>query len=164
MKVAIPFLSAALLLAGCGEHRDVNPPTEPAAPVGRASTAPSAGPSSIAASLPGAGPANFVGRWAANVEWCAFPEGERRPIEITVTRFEGYENRCDIRSITQRDGGYEATLDCLGEGETFSERVLMVVSDEVMTLTYLDRDSPRVGLTRCTTLDDTPRVSAAPGR
>ena len=164
MKPLISILALSALLAACGDRRDVNPPTEPAQTVGRASSAPSAGPSSIAANLPGAGPANFVGRWSANVEWCAAPRGDQRPIEITTTRFEGYENSCDITRIDQRDGGYEAALACVAEGQTSNERVRMVVDDQVMTLTYLDRNNGQVALTRCTTLADTPRVSAAPDR
>lgn len=165
MKLLIPITALAALTASCGERRDLNPPTEPAQSVGKAgTTAPSAGQSSIAANLPGAGPANFVGRWAADVAWCAAPQGDRRPIEITTTRFEGYENACDITRIDQRDGGYEAALACVAEGQVANERVRMVVDDQVMTLTYLDRANRQVALTRCTTLDDTPRVTAAPER
>lgn len=164
MKPLIPILALSALVASCSDRREVNAPTDPAQPVGKASTAPSAGPSSIAANLPGAGPANFVGRWAADVAWCAAPQGDRRPIEITTTRFVGYENACDITRIDQRDGGYEAALACVAEGQVANERVRMVVDDQVMTLTYLDRANRQVALTRCTTLGDTPRVTAAPER
>jgi hypothetical protein len=163
MKSIFPVL-CLLSLAGACDRAEVNPPTEPARPLERPSTAPSAGPASIAGNLPGAGPANFVGRWAADVAWCAAPQGDQRPIEITTTRFEGYENACDITRIDQRDGGYEAALACVAEGTISNERVRMVVEDQTMTLTYLDRGRTQVGLTRCTTLADTPRIMAAPER
>ncbi|MFN4041108.1 MAG: hypothetical protein ACK4I0_05540 [Brevundimonas sp.] len=164
MRSLIPALSILLLAGACGERTDVNPPTEPARPLERGSTAPSAGPSSVPANLPGAGPANFVGRWSADVAWCAAPQGDQHPIEISTTRFEGYENSCDITRIDQRDGGYEAALSCVAEGQTSNERVRMVVEDQTMTLTYLDRGRRQVALTRCTTLADTPRITAAPKR
>ncbi|QBX36374.1 hypothetical protein E4M02_12485 [Brevundimonas sp. S30B] len=153
-------LAVMLGLGACGDG-DAPSTVSPAAP---GPAGPSAGPSTVAANLPGAGPANFVGRWAANVEWCAAPRGDQQPINITTTRFEGYENACDITRIDQRDGGYEAALACVAEGMTSNERVRMVVNDQVMTLTYLDRGRAQVALTRCTTLADTPRVSAAPDR
>ena len=105
--------------------------------------------------LPGRGAASFVGRWAADVSWCAAPQGERRPIEITSTRFEGYENSCEIAAVDEVADGYVATLACLSEGSARSERVRFQVTQEVMRMSYLDRAIDPVTLRKCTTLTDT---------
>ena len=91
-------------------------------------TAPPSGTGSI---LPGAGPRSFVGRWAADVSWCPNTTGPQRPIEITTTRFEGYENSCAIGSVDQVADGYEVALTCAAEGSVSTERVRMAVSDMV---------------------------------
>jgi hypothetical protein len=105
--------------------------------------------------LPGYGPQNFIGRWAANVAWCQNTTGADRPIEISATRFEGYENSCAIAEIDQVGEGYDAVLRCQAEGQTRLERVRMVASGQSLRLTYLDRDNAGVNLTKCTTLGDT---------
>ena len=156
-KLVLMPLGASLLLVGCGPEASVNPPTDPAPAVttpGMASPGVGSGAAG-AGMMPGTGPATFVGRWAANVEWCAAPTGEGRPIEITATRFEGYENSCDIADIEQIANGYEAVLQCQSEGTSSTERVRMVVTGQSMTLTYLDRQDARTTLTKCTTLGDT---------
>lgn len=146
----------AAVLAACGDNGPVNPPTEPAAPIGVTDpTGPAAaGQTSM---LPGRGPDSFVGRWAADVSWCATPRGAERPIEITSTRFEGYENACDIATVDEVADGYVATLACVSEGMARSERVRFQVSEEVMRMTYLDRAGDPVTLRKCTTLGDTAR-------
>jgi hypothetical protein len=147
-------IALAFLLAACGEGSEVNPPTEPAAPVQTPeATAPL---EQGAGALPGTGPASFVGRWSAEPEWCAAPAGERRPIEITATRFEGYENSCAIAAVDQVAGGYDAVLDCTSEGRTNRERVGMAVTGDLLALTYLDRGGRSVRLVKCTTLGETP--------
>jgi len=150
-------LLAVLAVAACGPG-EPNPPTQPADPIdmpeaeGPAAEAPpGTGPST-----PGAGPSNFVGRWAADVSWCPNTTGPERPIEITATRFEGYENSCAIASIDQVADGYEAALTCTAEGAVSSERVRMSVSGQTLRLTWLNRDNAVVTLTKCTTLEDTP--------
>jgi hypothetical protein len=105
--------------------------------------------------LPGAGPRSFVGRWAADVSWCPNTTGPERPIEITTTRFEGYENSCAIASINQVADGYEAALTCTAEGTVSNERVHMAVTGQTLRLTWLNRDNAVVALTKCTTLEDT---------
>ena len=134
-------------LAACGPS-GVNPPDEPTRPV----QSPEAlqeiqgpGPSSLA----NRGAKSFVGRWAANAAWCVNPQGEARPIEITPMRFEGYENSCDIASITEVVSGYDAALVCVAEGETRRERVRLAVSGDMLTLVYLDRDNALTRLGRC---------------
>lgn len=97
-----------------------------------------------------------MGRWAADVSWCPNTTGAERPIEITTTRFEGYENSCAIASISQIADGYEALLTCTAEGAVSSERVRMNVMGQSLRLTWLNRDNAVVALTKCTTLEDTP--------
>ena len=149
-----------LTLTACGESGPVNPPTEPAAPVGvRDPTA--ATPRGQTSMLPGRGATSFVGRWAADVRWCAAPQGAERPITITSTRFEGYENTCEIAAVEEVSDGYIATLACVSEGSARSERARFQVTDDIMRLTWLDRDGDPVILRKCTTLGDTARTPAA---
>ncbi len=160
MNLASPAAAVVLmLLSACGEAAPVNPPTQPAQPVEvqDPSTPPDKGQTSM---LPGRGATSFVGRWAADVSWCAAPQGERRPIEITSTRFEGYENSCAIATVDEVADGYVATLACQSEGTARSERVRFQVSQEVMRLTYLDRGGGPVTLRKCTTLEDTATTPA----
>jgi len=103
----------------------------------------------MSATLPGAGPASFVGRWAADITWCSSTTGAERPIEITTTRFEGYENSCSIDRIHEEAGGYDATLTCEAEGMTAQERVRLAVQGDSLRLTWPDRNGAVVLLTRC---------------
>lgn len=150
-------LLAVLAIAACGPG-EPNPPTEPAEPVNMpgATDDPITPPPGAGPALPGTGPRNFVGRWAADVSWCSNTTGPERPIEITTTRFEGYENSCAIASISQVADGYEALLTCAAEGAISNERVRMSVAGQTMRLTWLNRDGAGVSLTKCTTLEDTP--------
>lgn len=150
-------LLALLALAACGPG-EPNPPTEPAEPLDTPDVAvdPAVSPAGGGAALPGAGPRNFVGRWAADVSWCPNTIGIERPIQITTTRFEGYENSCAITSITQVADGYEAALSCAAEGMVSNERVRMSVTGQTLRLTWLNRDNAVVTLKKCTTLEDTP--------
>src|SRR5690606_15605713 len=134
-----------------------NSPTDPAEPITtpEAETPPAATAPGTGSILPGAGPRSFVGRWAADVSWCPKTTGPQQPIEITTTRFEGYENSCAIASITQVSDGYEADLTCAGEGAVSSERVRMSATGQTLRLTWLNRDNAVVSLTKCTTLQDT---------
>lgn len=161
------FLPAGLLLAvaGCGRE-EVNPPTEPAAPVtppgdvatpGRPTPDGGVGPA-----MPSAGPASFVGDWAARRGWCANTTGPEQPIRITTTRFEGYENVCMIGAIDQVNSGYEAAMTCQGEGETSRERVRMAVLGNEMTLTWLSRDGAQVKLVRCVAPGETAEPATPP--
>ena len=150
-------LLAVLAVAACGPG-EPNPPTEPAEPVDtpEAAVDPAVPPPGGGSTLPGTGPRSFVGRWAADVSWCPNTTGPERPIEITTTRFEGYENSCAIASINQIADGYEAALTCTAEGAVSNERVRMNVMGQSLRLTWLNRDNAVVALTKCTTLEDTP--------
>ena len=156
----MPRITASLLavfaLAACGPG-EPNPPTEPADPIDTpgAAAPPSSPPPGAGSILPGTGPRSFVGRWAADVSWCPNVTGPERPIEITTTRFEGYENSCAIAEVDQVGEGYEAALTCTGEGMTSSERVRMAVAGQTMRLTWLNRDNAVVNLTKCTQLNET---------
>lgn len=141
--------AAVLALAAC-ERQTVNPPTEPADPVQTTEVAPPpSAPPGVGPSMPGAGPASFVGRWAGNAAWCANTSGPERPINITPLRFEGYENSCAITSLEQVSEGYELTLACQAEGQTTRERVRLSAQDDVLRLTWLNRNDAVVQLTRC---------------
>jgi hypothetical protein len=145
--VLFPLVAAISLLAAC-DHRGVNPPDEPAAPLRTPEAMQQVeppGPSSLASR----GPRSFVGVWAANPVWCAHPRDDRRPITITPMRFDGHENRCDIAKIDETPSGYVVALNCKGEGQTRSERVHMATSGEMMNLTWIDRDMKTVKLARC---------------
>ncbi|WP_269514352.1 hypothetical protein [Brevundimonas subvibrioides] len=145
-------------LSACDRVRDVNPPTEPAKAIPIHEGMPQGTPGTL--TLPGRGPVSFVGRWAADVSWCAMPQGERRPIEITPLRFEAQESSCAIASVDEVADGYVATLDCPSRGATRRERVKMAVSADTMTMTWLDRATPPVELHQCTTLADTATAPA----
>ena len=143
-------LISILALAGCGQA-GTNPPTDPAEPIDtpEAQAPAPTPPPGVGSIMPGSGPQTFVGRWAADAGWCANAQGAERPIEITATRFEGYENSCSIVSITQVADGYEAALACASEGQTMSERVRMSVQGDAMRLTWLNRNDAVVSLVRC---------------
>ena len=137
-------------LAACGQS-GVNPPTAPAAPINtpEAEAPPPTPPPGVGSIMPGSGPQTFIGLWAANRAWCINPAGAQRPIAISTTRFEGYENSCGIVSVSQVSDGYEVSLACAGEGQTSSERVRMNVQGDDMRLTWLNRNSAVVSLGRC---------------
>lgn len=151
-RALIPVM-LLLSLSACDQSLEVNPPTEPAAPMDTPLAAPQGEAGTL--TLPGRGPASFVGRWAADVQWCAAPRDVRRPIEITPTRLEGYENSCAIAAVDETADGYVAQLQCLTDGVAHSERVKMAVSADVMKLTWLDRENLTTTLHQCTTLADT---------
>lgn len=142
--------AALLMLAACGPS-ETNPPTDPAAPITtpEAEAPPPTPPPGVGSIMPGSGPQTFMGRWAADAAWCADPRGAERPIEITTTRFEGYENSCAIAAITQVADGYRASLVCEAEGQTSREQIRMAVQGEGMRLTWLNRNNAVISLTRC---------------
>ncbi|MNE27295.1 hypothetical protein D3C80_1207000 [compost metagenome] len=156
MRCLVATCVVALALAGCDRDGGVNPPTEPAQPIqGPAAVAPpSERPPGAESMLPGAGPASFVGRWAAEADWCFNPRGDRVPIEITTTELRGYENRCDIQRITEISTGYEAALKCDAEGQAHYERVRFTATAQTLAITWMDRSDRPVRLLRCTTLAD----------
>ena len=150
MTVSRLALLPVLALAACGGS-ETNPPTEPAAPIDtpEAAAPPPPPPPGVGSIMPGSGPQTFVGRWAANAAWCTNSQGAERPIEITTTRFEGYENSCGIVSISQVSDGYQAALACASEGQTSSERIRMAVQGEGMRLIWLNRNNAVISLVRC---------------
>lgn len=150
-------LLAVFAVAACGPGGP-NPPTEPAEPIDtpEAAAPPPAPSPGVGTVMPGSGPRSFVGRWAADVSWCPNTSGPERPIEITTTRFEGYENSCAIGSVSQIADGYDAALTCTAEGAVSEERIRMSVTGQTLRLTWLNRDNAEISLTKCTTLEDTP--------
>lgn len=154
MTRSIPLrnLAFAALLAGAAcDRQAVNPPTEPADPIATpgADAAPAAPPPGVGGLMQGAGPATFVGRWAARADWCASVAGERRPIILSTTRLDGYENSCALVTLDQVADGYEAALACQAEGTVSRERVRLSVQGDALRLTWLDRNDAVVQLVRC---------------
>ena len=134
------ILSAAVLaLAAC----------EPAA---EAPEAPPAEPSAGAPETPEPTseptPAAYVGAWAADPAWCENTTGPERPVRITATRFEGYENSCDMTEVQPADGGWTATFTCQAEGMTNVESVDMRPSGDQLELTWIG-SGQSVTFTRC---------------
>ncbi len=154
---------AVLMLAACGQAQ-TNPPTDPAQPIDtpEAEAPPATPPPGMGSVLPGSGPQTFVGRWAAERGWCGNVEGAERPIEISTTRFEGYENSCGIVSIAQVSDGYQLSLACAAEGRTSSERVRMAVHGDSLRLTWLNRNNAVVSLVRCPAPAPVPAPAPAP--
>ncbi len=144
-------------LAACGRS-EVNPPTEPADPVPTPDQ-PSVQLPGRTPTLPGRAPVSFVGRWAAQPGWCGNTTGAEQAIEISTTRFEGYENGCDITRIDEVRGGYVVGLACEAEGVSTIERAGFSASGRTLTVTWLDRASMKTEFTRCPPLDPPP-----PGR
>jgi len=154
---------SVLMLAACGQS-ETNAPTDPAQPIDtpEAEAPPPTPPPGVGSIMPGSGPQTFVGRWAANAAWCANLQGAERPIEITTTRFEGYENSCGILSITQVADGYQASLACASEGQTSNERIRMAVHGEGMRLTWLNRNNAVISLVRCPAPATAPVATPSP--
>lgn len=149
---------AALLLVACQPGDRRNPAEEPAAPItGPGTAAPVPAPSLA----PAKGAESFVGRWAADVAWCAAPQGDRRPITITPLRFEGYENSCDIGEVAELVDGYSATMSCQSEGVTSVRQVTMKADQDTLRLTWADQPDSSVLLKKCTTLGETSDTPAA---
>lgn len=151
-------LMAACALAACGEP-EVNPPTDPADPIQTPGQPGEVQIPGQSPALPGRGPASFVGRWAAQPDWCGNTTGPEQAIEISTTRFEGYENGCDITRIGEVSGGYIAYLSCDAEGVSTAERLGLSVLGQTLSVTWLDRASLKTEFTRCPALDPPP-----PGR
>jgi hypothetical protein len=162
IRTLTPVLATVLLVAAC-ERQGVNPPTEPAAPITTPEVAPTTpAPPGVGPALPGAGPASFVGRWAGNAAWCANTVGAEQPITITPLRFEGYEHSCAITSLDQVTDGYELSLACQAEGEASRERVRLSRQEDVLRLTWLNRNDAVVLLAQCPTAPS-PAVSSPAG-
>lgn len=143
------ILTAMLMLGAC-DRQTVNPPTEPAEAIATTEVAPPApSPPGVGPALPGAGPESFVGQWAAQAAWCGNTTGPERPITLTPLRVEGYENSCAITRLTEVVDGYEVALACQAEGAAARERVRLSVQDDVLRLTWLDRNDAVVLLKRC---------------
>lgn len=146
--IVLAGFAAALALSACDQVERVNPPTEPAPPVPVPVTPPAVIPG-VTPTQPGSGPANFVGIWAADPAWCANPTGPQRPIRVSATRFEGYENLCEITSVTEAPNAYVVGVACQSEGTTTNERLSLAATATTLRITWLDRDQTSTEFTRC---------------
>lgn len=95
------------------------------------------------------GHAELLGEWAAYPAWCSNTTGAERPITITLTRFEGYENSCAIEASRPIAEGHELDLVCQAEGQETRETVRASATEVRLTLSYPDRDGATVAFTRC---------------
>ena len=126
--VLIP--AAALMLVACQPNDDgrldtADPDTRAAAPRAPESS-----------SVPA--PAAYVGRWAADLTWCANTIGPERPIQITETQFQGYENTCEITERQAADDGWTATFVCQAEGQVSTHPVRIVANGTRLAITWID--------------------------
>lgn len=71
----------------------------------------------------------YVGKWARSPALCQ-PEGDRVPMEIHEQKILFYESACDLKSISHHADSWAATLECSGEGETWTDDVRMTVSGD----------------------------------
>lgn len=148
----LSLLSLILLsLAACGRAPSAPADTTasangeasaPAAPATEAETPAEVTPS-------GPVPAALIGHWAAQPDWCQVT-GEARPIEITASRFEGYENSCEITSVRPDGDGYRVAMTCHAEGDVLEETAHWAPKGEQLTISYpSDPDATVITFTRC---------------
>ena len=133
--------AAVLALAACEPAAEA-PEAPPAEPSAGAPVTPEPTPEPIPT------PAAYVGAWAADPAWCENTTGPERPVRITATRFEGYENSCDMTEVQPADGGWTATFTCQAEGMTNVESVDMRPSGDQLELTWIG-SGQSVTFTRC---------------
>ena len=134
-------VSLAAAVAACGdEPMEPGPVTpNPDAPLPPAEPAPART----------TGHAELLGDWAAYPAWCSNTTGAERPITITLTRFEGYENSCAIEASRPIADGHELDLVCQGEGQETRETIRASATEDRLRLSYPDRDGATVAFTRC---------------
>lgn len=144
-------LLAALAVTACSQE----PPAAPETPAPGASDAPTPTPAPTPEPAPSPNTpspdAPYVGIWAGPQADCANAPatGERAPIQITRTQFLGYENRCDIRSVTRTSEGFDAVLSCESEGVSSTERLGLTVNADTLDIAYRDRDGATASFRRC---------------
>ena len=98
--------------------------------------------------------APWVGKWAADPDWCAFADriGSHTPapVALTPTEFLGYENSCTITRVVQP--GYMHAwlirLDCQSEGSRYEDEMLVAVTRDGR-LWWFDGASQPTPFVRC---------------
>ena len=76
-------------------------------------------------------PLGFEGRWGLVGTGCA-SRGDLVPIEITSTEIRFYESRCPIAEVDpvgQSGGTWTVTVECSGEGETWTVPYVFALLD-----------------------------------
>ncbi|MCE8010680.1 hypothetical protein [Billgrantia desiderata] len=97
----------------------------------------------------------YAGRWATEPALCARDEEEDQAITLGPSHFEGGGASCDMEVAEEGDNVWEAQLDCPADDMATDERIRMSLEagdeaeDDVLTLTYLDREDFEVTLMRC---------------
>lgn len=141
----------ALMVAGC------QPPAD-----GQASDAAPATPAGTRATQP-SGPVvpAFVGHWAAEPSWCANTLGPERPIVVSQTQFDGYENTCQIQDLVEAESGWTATFNCQAEGIASQEPVAITADRDRLEIRWL-RQGYSVDWRRCPAASVTPAGPPVP--
>jgi hypothetical protein len=147
-RLALLLLTVPLLAACEG--------SQPPAPESEAGTAPAAAVTPASEPEPESDAmAPLFGTFAADLAWCdGDAGGDGFPVTISPTSFEGRENVCEIKGITQNgEDSFVASLTCTAEGQTIDERLELVPifapSGEGLRINYLDRGGATTTLLRC---------------
>jgi hypothetical protein len=76
----------------------------------------------------------WEGLWAAEASWCRNSPGEtdQVPVRYSRTGIEGLESACSLTKVTrlQKVNAWILDQSCSGEGESWSARELVMVTDE----------------------------------
>lgn len=91
----------------------------------------------------------YVGKWSSEPSWCKNEDGEQIPIKLSSKKFEGLENSCDMTSVRKAGSTYDVALSCAAEGDTYKERIWLIVEGDKLLLVYRDRKGAVVHLSRC---------------
>lgn len=83
----------------------------------------------------------YEGKWASKASHCKFENGEHTAngsgvdgnITIKGKQYEGYEEKCTIRSAKQAGSKWTLSMDCDSEGELFKEKRVVNISGNTAT-------------------------------
>ena len=147
MRRLLPLLALPLLLSACDQNTATTE-SAPAAETPAVEAPVQAAPAEPAAMDTDLDLAPIIGTWAATTATCD------TPIEISATSFQGAENTCEIKSLTDNgDGSLTAAMTCQAEGQTVEESVKMTPifgpPGEGIRLEYIDRSGDPVTVFRC---------------
>ncbi|MDP2259808.1 MAG: hypothetical protein Q8J89_08855 [Caulobacter sp.] len=140
MRLLLLALTPAVLLIGACEPART-PETQPPYP-------PTPDYAAEAKRAPGAIPEAFRGRWARDPEGCVVGGETRLVVEIDRLMF--HESQGVVRALSTSPTN-EVTIeaDFEGEGESWSRKLRMVLSEDGQTLTIYDPDGTRTARIKC---------------
>lgn len=101
-------------------------------------------PAAAGAQQPG-----YVGNWASEASWCRNKLGttDEIPLRVSARGVEGFEFRCSFDRVSGKDGRWDVTATCQGEGMTEKRRIRLVRDGDAMTWSERGKDAQR--LVRC---------------